>query len=359
MHAYLCPKSNLLLYFKRSRVVFQVLDNLANSSPESLYRVHQLAGKIGAERNMQLVLMDLLDTRGLHRVISLCGPFDAVIHFAGLKAVGESVQKPLRYYDNNVGGTISLIKAMALAGLTRIIFSSSATVYGIQPSPLSEATPTGLNITNPYGQTKHMIEKILVDVTVSASPNVNPSGVTKTNPWNVVLLRYFNPVGASSSGLIGEQPTGVPNNLMPYVAEVANGKRPYVTVMGTDYETIDGSGERDFIHVIDLADGHLAALSRLLKTERPGTEVFNLGTGKPSSVFQLIKAFERACRCHINVVNGTRRPGDLSTLYSDASKAKKDLNWVAKRTLQEMCADTWRWISKSGNSFAGCVVRRQ
>ncbi|MBQ7595304.1 MAG: UDP-glucose 4-epimerase GalE, partial [Clostridia bacterium] len=262
---------------------------------------------------------------------------DAVIHFAGLKAVGESVSKPLEYYENNIGGTVTLCEAMRDNGCKKIVFSSSATVYGsLNKSPLTEDMKIG-GTTNPYGTTKYMIELILQDLYVS------------DKEWSIVILRYFNPIGAHESGLIGENPNGLPNNLLPYVAQVAVGKLPQLSVFGDDYETPDGTGVRDYIHVVDLASGHIKAVEKALNTNE--INVYNLGTGTGYSVFEIIRAFEKASGKKINYKVVDRRPGDLAECYSDPSKAFKELGWKAERDLAKMCEDSWRWQSNNPNGF--------
>jgi UDP-glucose 4-epimerase len=303
-----------------------VLDNLANSNEESLRRVNELAGKTVAFREG-----DLLDKGFLERTFAE-GAFDAVIHFAGLKAVGESVDKPLWYYKNNVVGTLNLLEAMDQAGVRRLVFSSSATVYGASENvPLIEKSP--LDATNPYGRTKEQIEDILSDLSAS------------DERWSVALLRYFNPVGAHESGLIGEDPRGTPNNLLPFVAQVAVGRREKVMVFGNDYPTPDGTGIRDYIHVVDLAEGHLAALEYL--KGRTGTFRWNLGTGRGSSVLEVIKAFGEAAGKPIPFEFAPRRPGDAAVSYADVSSALADLGWSARRNLARMCEDHWRWQSRN------------
>ena len=262
---------------------------------------------------------------------------DTVIHFAGLKAVGESVRKPLEYYENNIAGTLNLCKVMRENGCKNIIFSSSATVYG-NPAfiPITEECPKGV-CTNPYGWTKHMLEQILTDIQF-ADPE-----------WNVILLRYFNPIGAHKSGLIGEDPKGIPNNLLPYVAQVAIGKLPCVGVFGNDYDTPDGTGVRDYIHVVDLAKGHVAAINKI--KENPGVKIYNLGTGKGYSVLDVIHAFGKACGKEIPYEIKPRRAGDIATCYSDASIAKKELGWEAQYDIDEMCADSWKWQSMNPDGY--------
>ncbi len=302
-----------------------VLDNLINSSPEALRRVQQISGE-----EVAFYKADLLDKPALQKIFK-AHPFDAVIHFAGLKAVGESVEQPLRYYENNVTGTLRLCEVMAEHAVHHIVFSSSATVYGDPASvPITEDFPTGP--TNPYGWTKLMIEQILTDLHLS-----DPR-------WQVSLLRYFNPTGAHPSGELGESPRGAPNNLMPYLAQVAVGKRPNLQIYGADYDTPDGTGVRDYIHVMDLARGHLAALNRLM--QQPGVDIYNLGTGQGYSVLEMVKAFEQASGREIPYNIVARRPGDIATSYADPAKANRELNWRAMKGLDEMCADLWRWQSK-------------
>ncbi|MCW5850045.1 MAG: UDP-glucose 4-epimerase GalE [Anaerolineae bacterium] len=308
-----------------------VVDNLVNSNAESLRRVQALAG-----RSLDFHRVDLLDRPALEAVFAQA-PMDAVIHFAALKAVGESVRMPLAYYHNNVTGTLLLCQVMQQFGVKTIVFSSSATVYGIpERVPITEAMP--LNATNPYGRTKLMIEAILRDVAV-ADPD-----------WRIALLRYFNPVGAHPSGRIGEDPRGTPNNLVPYIAQVAVGKRPELLVYGGDYPTPDGTGVRDYIHVVDLAAGHLKALERL--QAGPGVLTYNLGTGRGYSVLEALAAFERACGRQLPYRVVERRPGDVAESYADPTLANRDMGWEARRTLDEMCADTWRWQSQNSNGYA-------
>jgi UDP-glucose 4-epimerase len=310
-----------------------VLDNLCNSSAESLQRVAKLAG-----REPVLVVGDVRDRALLDRLFA-AHDVGAVLHFAGLKAVSESVAQPLRYYDNNVHGSQVLLQAMAHAGVYKLVFSSSATVYG-EPThmPISEACPVG-QPTNPYGRSKLVVEDMLRDLCASDSR------------WRVALLRYFNPVGAHESGLIGEDPNGTPSNLLPYVSKVAVGKPPSVPVFGNDYPTPDGTGVRDYIHVMDLAEGHLCALDAL--NDRVGAYVWNLGTGKGHSVLELIQAFEAASGKPIPYRISPRRPGDVATSFVDPAKAQRELGWKAKRGLQEMVRDAWRWQSQNPNGFKG------
>ncbi len=308
-----------------------VFDNLSNSSPESLKRVHELAG-----RESEFIEGDLLDPAALARAFDGRG-IEAVIHFAGLKAVGESVAKPLFYYSNNVAGTLNLLHAMEAADVRTLVFSSSATVYGNRAvAPMVEKME--LDADNPYGRTKEQIEDILADLGAS-----DPR-------WSIALLRYFNPVGAHESGRIGEDPKGVPNNLLPFVAQVAVGRREKVMVFGDDYPTPDGTGVRDYIHVVDLADGHLAALGYI--SGRSGVFRWNLGTGNGSSVLEVIDAFSKAAGFPIPYEITDRRPGDAATSYADPSSALADLGWSAPRTLEQMCEDHWRWQKNNPNGFA-------
>ena len=307
-----------------------VVDNLANSSPEALRRVEQLAG-----RPAPLHAVDLRDAPALTRVFERQA-FDAVIHFAGLKAVGESVFQPLAYYHNNLAGSVILCQVMQQFGVRHLVFSSSATVYGTaNPSPLTEDMP--LSAANPYGRTKLMIEQILRDLH-AADPR-----------WHIALLRYFNPVGAHSSGRIGEAPGGTPSNLFPFMAQVAVGQRPELSVFGSDYPTRDGTGVRDYIHVVDLALGHLKAIEKLQAS--PGAVAYNLGTGRGYSVLEAVAAFEQAAGRRIPFRLVARRPGDAATSYADPAKANRELNWQAERGLAEMCADAWRWQSHNPNGY--------
>lgn len=308
-----------------------VVDNLCNSSEEAVKRVEKIAGK-----PVKFYQADILDREALNKIFD-SEKIDSVIHFAGLKAVGESVAKPLEYYHNNITGTLILCDVMRNHGVKNIVFSSSATVYG-DPAfvPITEECPKG-QITNPYGQTKSMLEQILTDFHV-ADPE-----------WNVVLLRYFNPIGAHESGLIGEDPKGIPNNLVPYIAQVAVGKLECLGVFGNDYPTHDGTGVRDYIHVVDLAVGHVKALKKI--EEKAGVCIYNLGTGKGYSVLDVVKAYEKACGKEIKYEIKPRRPGDIATCYADASKAKKELGWEAERGIEEMCADSWRWQSANPDGY--------
>jgi UDP-glucose 4-epimerase len=308
-----------------------VMDNLANSSKKCLERVEALTGK-----KVPFYEADIRDREALEKIFSN-EKIDSVIHFAGLKAVGESVQKPWEYYDNNVTGTLTLVDVMRKHNCKNIIFSSSATVYG-DPAmiPITEECPKG-QCTNPYGWTKSMLEQILSDI-------------QKADPeWNVVLLRYFNPIGAHKSGTIGENPNGIPNNLMPYITQVAVGKLPKLNVFGNDYDTHDGTGVRDYIHVVDLAKGHVKALKKLAPGS--GLNIYNLGTGVGYSVLDIVKNFEEATGVKIPYEIKDRRPGDIATCYSKADKAKKELGWVAENGIKEMCADSWRWQSNNPNGY--------
>jgi UDP-glucose 4-epimerase len=309
-----------------------VVDNLYNSSEKSIERIKQITGK-----DLTFYEADILDAEALDKIFTDEKDIECVIHFAGLKAVGESVAKPLEYYKNNINGTLVLCEVMRAHGCKNIIFSSSATVYG-DPAfiPITEECPKGTP-TNPYGWTKHMIEQILTDFH-TADPE-----------WNVILLRYFNPIGAHKSGLIGEDPKGIPNNLLPYVAQVAIGKLECVGVFGNDYDTPDGTGVRDYIHVVDLAKGHVKAINKIV--EKPGVKVYNLGTGKGYSVLDVVKAFSKACGHEVPYVIKPRRPGDIATCYSDATLAKEELGWEAEYGIDEMCADSWKWQSMNPNGY--------
>lgn len=314
-----------------------VLDNLSNSSPQALDRVAQIAG-----RAARLVQGDVRDSALLQRLFAE-HDFSAVLHFAGLKAVGESVREPLRYYDNNVAGTLALCQAMHAAGVFRLVFSSSATVYG-EPlhMPISEATLTG-RPTNPYGRSKLMAEELLADLAAADAR------------WHIAVLRYFNPVGAHSSGLIGEEPQGIPNNLLPYITQVAVGQLSELAVFGNDYPTPDGTGVRDYIHVVDLAEGHLAALAAL--QTRSGWNVWNLGTGQGYSVLEMLQSFEAASGRRVPYRIAPRRPGDIAQCWADPTKARQELGWQAQRDLAEMMADAWRWQAGNPQGYGGGAVR--
>ena len=308
-----------------------VVDNFSNSKPEALKRIKKITGK-----DFKFYQLDILDLVALDKVFKE-NKIDAVIHFAGLKAVGESVQKPVEYYHNNITGTLMLIKAMRENGCKKIVFSSSATVYGVNnPVPYVETMPTNSS-TNPYGYTKVMIEQILKDVCVA------------DDEWAVSLLRYFNPIGAHKSGLLGEDPNGIPNNLFPYIAQVAVGKREYLGVFGNDYDTPDGTGVRDYIHVMDLAKGHLCAVDYVLAHK--GVEAVNLGTGKGSSVFDVLHAFEKACGKELPYKIMPRRAGDIAWCYANTDKAKELFGWTAQYDLDEMAADGWNFTKNNPNGL--------
>ena len=308
-----------------------IVDNFSNSKPEVLNRIKQITGK-----DFTFYKVDLLNLKDVEKVFEE-NEISAVIHFAGLKAVGESVQKPIEYYHNNITGTLMLIKAMRKYNCKKIVFSSSATVYGIHnKAPYVETMPTNTS-TNPYGYTKVMIEQILKDVYVA------------DNDWSIALLRYFNPIGAHKSGLIGEDPNGIPNNLFPYIAQVASGKLKCLGVFGNDYDTPDGTGVRDYIHVVDLATGHLNAVKYVL--EHKGVEAVNLGTGKGSSVMDVLHAFEKACGKELPYEIKPRRAGDIATCYADTTKAKELFGWEAKYDIDEMAADGWNFTQKNPNGL--------
>ena len=302
-----------------------ILDNFSNSSPEVLDKIKQITKK-----DFKFYKIDLLDENALDKVFEE-NNIDEVIHFAGLKAVGESVEKPIEYYNNNITGTLNLLKVMKKYNCKKIVFSSSATVYGNPKTlPIKEDFP--LSTTNPYGATKLMIEQILQDVNVA------------DKDFRVAILRYFNPIGAHKSGLIGEVPNGIPNNIMPYIVRVAVGKYNELTVFGNDYDTEDGTGVRDYIHVVDLAKGHLSALKKI--RENSGVQIYNLGTGRGYSVLELVKTFEKVNNVKVNYKIGDRRPGDIASCFADVNKAKKEMNWVATKGLEEMCKDSWNFINK-------------
>ena len=308
-----------------------ILDNLVNSNEKAVDRIGEIAGK-----KPVFYCGDLLDRDFVQSVFDK-EKIDAVIHFAGLKAVGESVAKPLEYYHNNITGTLILCDVMRNHDCFNIVFSSSATVYG-DPAfvPITEECPKGV-ITNPYGQTKSMLEQILTDLH------------TGDERWNVMLLRYFNPIGAHPSGLIGEDPKGIPNNLVPYIAQVAVGRLESLGVFGDDYDTPDGTGVRDYIHVVDLADGHVKALEKMKSTK--GVSIYNLGTGKGCSVLDVVKAYEKACGKEIPYVIKERRAGDIAQCYADSTKAQKELGWKAQYDIEDMCADSWNWQSHNPNGY--------
>lgn len=309
-----------------------IVDDLSNSSVEAVSQAEVLAG-----REIPLLVADVRDEGALCTFLRNYAPVDAVVHFAGLKSVGESVADPVRYYDVNLGAAMSVLKVMALEGITTIVFSSSATVYGdAEEFPLTEAARTGLDLANPYGRTKRMIEEIIADA-AAADPTMR-----------AVALRYFNPVGAHRSGHIGEDPRGIPNNLMPYVSRVADGTLPRLGVFGNDYDTPDGTGLRDYIHVVDLAAGHVAALERA----RQGYEVYNLGTGRPVSVLELVAAYERVAGRSIPREFLPRRSGDVAVSYCDPSKAERELGWKAIHTIDDACRDAWHWRGQNPQGYA-------
>lgn len=308
-----------------------IIDNLYNSNQKAVDRIEEITGK-----KVKFYPDDMMDRAAVKRVFDE-NQIDAVIHFAGLKAVGESVHKPIEYYRTNIGSTLNLTDEMRAHGCKNIIFSSSATVYGDPAEiPITENCPKG-TCTNPYGWTKWMQEQILTDIH-TADPE-----------WNVILLRYFNPIGAHKSGLIGEDPKGIPNNLLPYVAQVAIGKLPEINVFGNDYDTPDGTGVRDYIHVVDLARGHVKAIERFAKKD--GVFICNLGTGHGYSVLDVIHAFEKACGKELPYVIRERRPGDIATCYSSPAKAEKELGWTAEFDLENMCRDSWNWQQKNPNGY--------
>lgn len=324
--------SHTLIELYKAGHTATVIDNLSNSCAESLKRVAELLGI----KEIPFYQVDIRDREGLTQVMK-AEKFDACIHFAGLKAVGESVEKPWEYYENNIAGTLILLDVMRQNGCKNIIFSSSATVYGNpEQIPITEACPKG-HCTNPYGQTKSMLEEIMMDM-------------QKADPeWNIVLLRYFNPIGAHPSGRIGENPKGIPNNLMPYITQVAVGKRPELGVFGNDYDTPDGTGVRDYIHVVDLAKGHVKALGAIERN--CGLGIYNLGTGHGYSVLDLVKAFEKANDIKIPYSIKPRRAGDIATCYSNPEKAAKELGWTAEYGVDEMCRDSWNWQKSNPNGY--------
>ena len=306
-----------------------VVDNFSNSNPEGLRRVQQITGK-----TVTFYEADIRDAETMDKIFS-AHTFDAVIHFAAFKAVGESCRLPLKYYENNISGTVSLLQIMEKHNVKKVVFSSSATVYG-DPERLPLDETCRLSTTNPYGSTKLMMEMIMQDL------------YKADNAWNIILLRYFNPVGAHESGLIGEDPKGIPNNLMPYVAQVASGKLACINVFGNDYDTPDGTGVRDYIHVVDLALGHIAAIEGC---QESGVHIYNLGTGRGYSVLEMIKAFEKACGKTLPYKIGPRRSGDIASCYAAPDKAKNELGWEAKFGIEEMCASQWKWQSGNPNGY--------
>lgn len=304
-----------------------IVDNFSNSKPEMLDKIRKITNK-----DFKFYEVDLLDRENLDKVFAENPDIESVIHFAGLKAVGESVAKPIEYYHNNITGTLILLDIMKKYSCKKIVFSSSATVYGDPATvPIKEDFP--LSTTNPYGSTKLMIEQILRDVYIS------------DNDWSIILLRYFNPIGAHESGLIGENPNGIPNNLLPYINQVACGKLECLSVFGNDYDTVDGTGVRDYIHVVDLAKGHLKALDKARNFN--GVEAYNLGTGTGYSVLQIVKAFEDATGVEVKYKIVERRPGDIATCYADSTKAKNELGWTAEKGIEEMCKDAWRFTQNN------------
>lgn len=304
-----------------------IVDNFSNSKPEMLNKIRKITNK-----DFKFYEVDLLDRENLDKVFAENSDIESVIHFAGLKAVGESVEKPIEYYHNNITGTLILLDVMKKYNCKKIVFSSSATVYGDPATvPIKEDFP--LSTTNPYGSTKLMIEQILRDVYIS------------DNDWSIILLRYFNPIGAHESGLIGENPNGIPNNLLPYINQVACGKLECLSVFGNDYDTVDGTGVRDYIHVVDLAKGHLKALDKARNSN--GVEAYNLGTGTGYSVLQIVKAFEDATGVEVKYKIVERRPGDIATCYADPTKAKNELGWTAEKGIEEMCKDAWRFTQNN------------
>lgn len=322
--------SHTLIELAAAGYDFAVIDNFYNSKPQVLSRVEKITGK-----KIKFYENDVCDEQALDKIFEE-NKIDCVIHFAGYKAVGESVAKPIEYYENNIGSTVSLVNSMKRHGVKKIVFSSSATVYGTAKTmPLVEDMPLGA--INPYGRTKLFIEYILKDLYAS------------DNDWSVALLRYFNPIGAHESGLIGEDPRGIPNNLMPYITQVAVGRLEKLHVFGNDYNTVDGTGVRDYIHVVDLAKGHVCAVKWAL--ENTGCEAFNLGTGNGCSVLQLKDAFERACGKKLPFVIDPRRPGDPDEVYANADKAKIMLGWQAQKTVDDMCRDSWRWQKNNPNGY--------
>ncbi|ODM98299.1 UDP-glucose 4-epimerase [Orchesella cincta] len=332
--------SHCIVEFLNSGYDVVVVDNMVNAimgdkgKPTSLVRVEKLTGKTIAFHEV-----DLLNEAKLKEVFAANGPFDCVVHFAALKSVGESCKIPLRYYSNNISGSINLLNVMAECGCKSIVFSSSATVYGDpQKLPVTEEHPTG-SCTNTYGKTKFMMEEMMRDVCV-ADPE-----------WKAIMLRYFNPVGAHPSGEIGEDPRGIPNNLMPYVSQVAVGARPKLSVFGNDYNTPDGTGVRDYIHVMDLATGHVAAVKKIVDPALKGWKPYNLGTGNGNSVLEVVQAFEAASGKKVPYEIAPRRAGDIAVTYADCSLATKELGWKAEKSLADMCADCWRWQSKNPQGF--------
>jgi UDP-glucose 4-epimerase len=306
-----------------------IVDNFSNSSPKVLRRLQKITGE-----TLPFYEVDVRDSKSLEKIFNQ-NNFDAAIHFAGLKAVGESVKQPLEYYRNNLDSTLSLLETMKQHSVQKLVFSSSATVYGTAKIPYIETHTTGVGIPSPYGQAKYMIEQILRD---SAASN---------EAWQITALRYFNPIGAHESGLIGEDPIGIPNNLMPFVSQVASGQREYLSVFGNDYPTPDGTCIRDYLHVVDLAKGHVAALEKT----KPGFDAINLGSGKGTSVLELVKAFQNATGQKVPYKIAPRREGDLPEFYADATKAAHQLGWKTEKSIEDACRDSWRWQSKNPNGY--------
>jgi UDP-glucose 4-epimerase len=313
-----------------------VVDNLVNSDKEAIRRVKEITGK---PEMVEFVKADVTNKDDMERVFQK-RQYECVIHFAALKAVGESVRKPVEYYENNLLSTTVLLATMARHNCTNFVFSSSATVYGTAPIPYTEDSEVGRGVTSPYGQTKVMIEQILKDVVA-----------TPSSPWKVVVLRYFNPIGAHPSGDIGEDPNDIPNNLMPFIAQVCVGRRDYLTIFGDDYETPDGTCLRDYIHVVDLAKGHVAGLKRFGQ-DKSFWEAYNLGSGNPVSVLEMVAAMGKVVGRAVPYKIGARRPGDLPKFWADPKKAKEDLDWQTEKSLDDMCADTWRWQSQNPSGYA-------
>ena len=329
--------SHTLVELSSSGFEFIVYDNLSNSSKEALKRVEQIIGK-----TIEFIEGDIRDKRLLQKVFSKYN-IDSVIHFAGLKAVGESVEKPLEYYDNNINGTLTLLEVMKEYNCKKIVFSSSATVYGDPKEvPITEEAQTGVGITNPYGRSKYFIEEMLKDLYIS------------DNSWKIAILRYFNPIGAHESGLIGEDPNGIPNNLMPYISQVAVGKLKELQVFGDDYDTVDGTGVRDYIHVVDLANAHVKALEYLNNSTfdiKNLPLICNLGTGKGYSVLEIVNAFKQVNGVKVPYKIVARRDGDIAICYANSKKANKLLNWEAVRGIEQMCKDSWNWQSKNSKGY--------
>lgn len=324
-----------------------VIDDLCNSSAQSLDAVRKLCNLESDSDRLKFYKADIGNEAEMKEVLEQEETFDACIHFAGLKAVGESQRIPLKYYETNLSGTFILLRLLDQYNCRSFVFSSSATVYGAADvMPITESTPVGIGITNAYGRTKYMIEEVLTDLYASQKDS--------STPWKITILRYFNPVGAHPSGTIGEDPRGIPNNLMPYVAQVAVGRREFLSVFGNDYDTPDGTGVRDYLHVMDLAEGHLSAIE-YMETKggdnSGGLYTFNLGTGNGSSVLDMLKAMEKACGHELKYKIVDRRPGDIATCYADASLAETEMGWKATRTLEEMCRDLWSWQHNNPNGF--------